>query len=141
MSSITQTQPNTDELMALLVDQSYIIITLTSLLKIHDTDKPTQFNCNQQTLQPTIMTLPDHEHTIKQLQTQITQLQTQITQMELQHTEERRLATYRLNELIEVKAQLLEETEERQFLQQKLNSSTINLQQRGRHVPLVQHNY
>ena len=134
MSSIAQTKPTTEQLMALLADQSEIIMTLTSLLKIHDTDKPTQFNCNQQTLQPTIMTLPDHEHTIKQLQTQI-------IQMELQHKEERRLATYRLNELIEVKAQLLEETEERQFLQQKLNSSTINLQQLGRHVPLVQHNY
>ena len=116
--------PTTEQLMALLVDQSEIIMTLTSLLKDNATDEPIQ------KLQP----ITHHEHTI-------TQLQTHITQMELQHIEERRIATSRLNELIEVKAQLLEETDERLFLQQKLDSSTINLQQLRQQIRLAQHNY
>ena len=60
--------------------------------------------------------------------------------MELQHTEERRLATSRLNELIEVRAELLEETEERQFLQQELDDSKINFQQLGRNTQISQYN-
>jgi len=139
MSYITPTQPTIEELMSLLTEQSEIITTLTSLLKVNGTNEPdetTQFNYNQQTIQPTT----DYEHTITLRDNTIKQLQTHIAQMELQHTEERRLATSRLNELIEVKAELLEETEERLFLQQKLDDSKINFQQLGRNTRIAQHN-
>lgn len=109
-----------------------------ALLKVNGTNETTQFKCN---LQPPTITPTDYEHTITLRDNTITQLQTHITQMELQHIEERRLATSRLNELIEVKALLLEETDERLFLQQKLDSSTINLQQLRQQVRLAQHNY
>ena len=138
MSSITPTQPTIEELMSLLTEQSEIITTLTSLLKVNGTNETTQFNCNQQ---PHTITPTDYEHTITLRDNTIKQLQTQIAQMELQHTEERRLATSRLNELIEVRAELLDETEERQFLQQELDDYKINFQQLGRNTRIAQHNY
>jgi hypothetical protein len=141
MSSITPTQPTIEELMSLLTEQSEIITTLTSLLKVNGTNEPdetTQFNYNQQ---PPTITPTDYEHTITLRDNTIKQLQTHIAQMELQHIEERRLATYRLNELIEVRAELLDETEERQFLQQELDDYKINFQQLGRNTRIAQHNY